>query len=146
MKTFGEKVRERRSVLGLSQAELAEKAGIGLRTVTGYEAGVRKSRAEQLYKLAKTLKVSPEYLTNDEIDDPSYGLEHMEYVEETRKRTGIKTAMDLDAMLKENLAMLAGGEISFAAKQAYFEAIMDAFVDCKRTASEKFSSKNSEKN
>ena len=37
MKPFTEKVREHRGQLGLSQQELAEKAGIGVRTLTYYE-------------------------------------------------------------------------------------------------------------
>lgn len=143
MSKLGEKVRERRAELSMNQQELAQKAGIAVRTIGGYESGTREPRAEQLYLLAKALGVSTEYLRNDAISDPAYGLDRMEYIEETRNRTDIRTAVDLDAMLQANLAMLAGGEVSFEAKQAYFEAIMDAFVDCKRTASEKFGSSGS---
>ena len=81
MKSFGAKVKEQRGNLGLSQKQLAEKAGMGIRTITSYELGERKPYQAQLYKLAKALEVSTEYLQNDNIEDPSYGLDRMEYVE-----------------------------------------------------------------
>ena len=48
MKPFTEKVREHRGQLGLSQQELADKAGIGVRTLTYYECGKRFPQAAQL--------------------------------------------------------------------------------------------------
>ena len=77
MKTFRDKVIEHRAALGLSQQQLADKAGIGVRTIGNYESGARLPYAAQLYKLAKALGVSTEYLKNDEIEDPSYGLDRM---------------------------------------------------------------------
>ena len=53
MKSFGAKVKEQRGNLGLSQKQLAEKAGMGIRTITSYELGERKPYQAQLYKLAK---------------------------------------------------------------------------------------------
>ena len=95
MKSFGAKVKEQRGNLGLSQKQLAEKAGMGIRTITSYELGERKPYQAQLYKLAKALEVSTEYLQNDNIEDPSYGLDRMEYVEDMRKNSGTREALDL---------------------------------------------------
>ena len=119
MKSFTEKVREHRGRLGLSQQQLAEKAGIGVRTLTYYECGKRFPQAAQLYKLAKALGVSTEYLKNDNIEDPNYGIERMDYVEE---------------MLRKNQALFAGGTISEEAKDAYFQAVMKAYLECKEAA------------
>ena len=94
MKPFTEKVREHRGQLGLSQQELADKAGIGVRTLTYYECGKRFPQAAQLYKLAKALGVSTEYLKNDEIEDPSYGMDRMDYVEEMRQKGGRRESLD----------------------------------------------------
>ena len=55
MKTFRDKVIEHRAALGLSQQQLADKAGIGVRTIGNYESGARLPYAAQLYKLAKAL-------------------------------------------------------------------------------------------
>ena len=138
MKSFSEKVRDRRAQLDMSQKQLADKAGIAERTIGGYETGTRVPRAAQLYKLAKALEVSTEYLRDDSIDDINYGIDRMEYVEDVRIAAGAKDARDLEEMLKENQAMFAGGEISMEQKQQYFDALMEAFLECKKAASEKF--------
>ena len=60
MASFQEKVKEHRGLLGLTQKQLAERAGIGFRTIVTYESGKRFPQAAQLYKLAKALGVSTE--------------------------------------------------------------------------------------
>ena len=141
MMTFKDKVREQRGRLGLSQKQLAEKSGIGFRTIVTYEAGERFPQSAQLYKLARALEVSTEYLRNDSIEDPLYGIERMDYVEEIRKNSGKKDSLDLENMLRQNQAMFAGGEISDEAKVEYFNAIMEAFVECGAASKAKFGRK-----
>lgn len=137
-KLFSEKVRQRRGQLNLSQRELAEKSGIGFRTITAYETGERFPHPAQLYKLAKALGVSTEYLEKDEITDPSYGLAQMDYVEEMRRTAGRREAVSLETMLAENQALFAGGSVSEEAKDAYFQAVMRAYLDCKKRASDTY--------
>ena len=142
MKAFKDKVRDHRGQLGLNQKQLAEKAGIGFRTIVTYESGERFPQAAQLYKLAKALGVSTEYLKDDNIDDPSYGLDRMDYVEEMRKKEGRKESLDLEKMLQQNQALFAGGTVSEEAKDAYFQAVMKAYVECKESARQTFGRKN----
>lgn len=142
MMVFKDKVKEQRGRLGLSQKQLAEKSGIGFRTIVTYESGERFPQSAQLYKLAKALGVSTEYLKDDNIEDPMFGIERMDYVEEIRKATGKKDSLDLENMLRQNQAMFAGGEISDEAKVEYFNAIMEAFVECGAAAKAKFGRKN----
>ena len=125
MKSFGAKVKEQRGNLGLSQKQLGE----------------RKPYQAQLYKLAKALEVSTEYLQNDNIEDPSYGLDRMEYVEDMRKNSGTREALDLQKMLAENTALFAGGTLSEEAKDAYFQAVAEAYYDCKKAARKTFGKK-----
>ena len=141
MKSFMQKIKERRDQLGLSQKDLAEKSGIAHRTITYYECGKTTPRSAQLYKLSKALGVSPEYLRNDEIEDLSYGIDRMDYVEEMRQKGGHKEALDLEEMLRENQALFAGGTISEDAKDAYFQAVMKAYLECKEAAQETFGRK-----
>lgn len=142
MSTFQEKVFTQRKKLALSQKELAAKSGIALRSIVAYEKGQNFPHAAQLYKLAKALEVSTEYLNNDDIDDPLYGADRMEYVEEMRKKGGTREALDLEEMLKQNQALFAGGTISEEAKDAYFQAVMRAYLECKEIASQKFGRKD----
>ena len=141
MMAFKDKVKEQRGRLGLSQKQLAEKAGIGFRTIVTYESGERFPQSAQLYKLAKALGVSTEYLKDDSIEDPKYGIDRMDYVEEMRQMEGKRESMDLQAMLRQNQAMFAGGEVSDQAKIDYFNAIMEAFVECGAASKAKFGHK-----
>lgn len=141
MTPFKDKVRQHRGALGLSQKELAAKAGLGFRTIVSYETGERFPYAAQLYKLAKALEVSTEYLKDDEIDDPTYGLDRMDYVEDMRRTAGTKESLDLETMLAQNQALFAGGTISEEAKDAYFQALMKAYLECKEAAKETFGRK-----
>lgn len=134
MVSFQDKVKERRGLLGLTQKQLAEKAGIGFRTIVTYESGERFPHAAQLYKLAKALGVSTEYLKNDGIEDPAYGIDRMDYVEQMREAAGTGEAMSLESMLAQNQAMFAGGAVSEEAKDAYFQAVMKAYLECKEAA------------
>jgi hypothetical protein len=89
--------------------------------------------------------VSTEYLKNDEIDDPTYGLDRMEYVEQVRQEAGTREALDLETMLAQNVAMFAGGTVSEEAKDAYFQALMKAYIDCKQAAKETYGRKKTTK-
>lgn len=51
-KTVGDRLREERQRLGLTQLELAQRIGAVERTVTGYEAGTSTIRFEKLMALA----------------------------------------------------------------------------------------------
>jgi transcriptional regulator with XRE-family HTH domain len=141
MKTFKEKLIARRAALGLSQAELSAKAGIGKRTITSYESEGRLPHPAQLYKLAKTLGVTPEYLKNDEMEDPAYGMDRMDYVEQARSRYGTKEANHVEELLQQNTALFAGGNISEEAKDVFFQAVMKAYIDCKESAKETYGRK-----
>ena len=70
MATFPEKVKHARSELGLTQAELGEATGVSLRTILDYEKGKKVPRQATLLKLARALKVSSRFLTDDSCDDP----------------------------------------------------------------------------
>ncbi len=58
MPTFGAKLQEQRGRLGMTQAGLAEAAGIPLGTIRDYEQDKRDPLASNLVKLARALGVS----------------------------------------------------------------------------------------
>lgn len=99
------------------------------------------ARRTTIVKLARALKVSVRYLSDDECTDPLADIEKDDYVEEARQRYGASGARDVDALLRDNAALFAGGELSQEEKDAFFEAVMRAYVASKDIASVKFGRK-----
>jgi transcriptional regulator with XRE-family HTH domain len=58
--TFGEKLRELREQLGLSEAKLAEKSGVSFGAIHNYGLGLRKPTFAAVIKLSKALEVTCE--------------------------------------------------------------------------------------
>ena len=74
---MGERIRERRGELALSQRALSEEAGVAVDVIGKLEHDARGPRPVTLQKLAKALGVSPEYLTTGrarESDAPVVGV------------------------------------------------------------------------
>lgn len=55
------KIRERRKLLGLSQTELADAAGVQFQQIQKYETGANRVSAPRLYLIARRLNVPIEY-------------------------------------------------------------------------------------
>lgn len=65
--SLGERVRERRKALKLSQTELAEAVGLSYRTILRLELGhVPSARADRLRAIARKLGVTTAFLLGDE--------------------------------------------------------------------------------
>lgn len=143
MKSFSQKLRETRNMLGLSQQKLGELVGVSMRTIIKYEVDGVRPRPITLRKLAEVLQVSPDYLDVDEIDNPLYGIEKKDYVDQARSRFGQRASKEMDFLLERNAALFAGGEVSQEAKDAYFEAVMKAYLAAKEQARTTFGNKKS---
>ena len=61
----GKKIRERRLICGLSQADLAKKAGTSPQLVQKYETAVTRITVDKLYELAEALSVDISYFLTD---------------------------------------------------------------------------------
>ena len=142
MKPFSEKVREARNELGLSQTQLGEAAGVSLRSILAYEKGEKYPRPGTMLKLAKALNVSVKFLSDDTCMNPVEDIEKDGYIEAARERYGSKGATDVEQLLADNAALFAGGELSQDQKDAFFEAVMKAYITCKEEARMKFSRKS----
>lgn len=59
---IGAEIRRRREALGLSQAQLAEKIGVGRTSVTMIERGAQAILVHQLIEIAAALRVAPDKL------------------------------------------------------------------------------------
>ena len=138
MKNFAEKLKEARIQRDISQPQLAEMVGVSLRSIVGYERGEKTPRQAKIYKLAKALSVSVKYLTDDACENPLEDIEKDEFLEDAHSRYGAAGARDVDALLADNAALFAGGELSQEQKDAFFEAVMKAYITCKEEAKIKF--------
>ena len=135
--TFSDKVKKARELLGLTQHELAELVGVTKRAVAGWETEGALPRPATLRKLADTLQISIEYLRIDSIENPLFGIEKKDYVDEARERYGEVAAKEMQFLLERQKVFFAGGEISQDAKDAFFEAVMKAYLACKEESKRK---------
>ena len=62
--SIGERIRQKRKLKGLTQAELSELLGNSEMTVRRWESNRRSPRLEEIDQLAKALDTTPEYLSN----------------------------------------------------------------------------------
>jgi len=63
--SFGQRLRERRKELGLSQGELAKALGVSLSAVSNYENGQNAMREDVLLRLFRVLDIEPNFLYQD---------------------------------------------------------------------------------
>lgn len=63
--SFGQRLRDRRKEMGLSQGELAKALGVSLSAVSNYENGLNAMREDVLLRLFQVLDVEPNYLYQD---------------------------------------------------------------------------------
>lgn len=139
--TFSDKVKRSREVVGMTQSELAAKTGVSQRTIASYESGGAIARRSTMEKLARALKVSVKYLMEENCTDPLDEIEKDGYVEQARELYGASGVRDMDTLLRDNAALFAGGELSQDQKDAFFEAVMKAYLTCKEEAKEKYGRK-----
>ncbi len=139
--TFSDKIKRSREVAQLTQEELAAKVGVSKRTIAAYESEGAVARRRTMVKLAQVLNVSFTYLSDDKCDDPLADIEKDAYIEEAHSRYGAAGARDMNQLLADNAALFAGGELSQDQKDAFFQAVMTAYVTCKEEAKAKFGRK-----
>ena len=142
MKTFAEKIKNARAQSSLTQLQLGDLCDVSARAIQLYEAGDKMPRQSTLLKLARALKVSVRYLSDDDCDDPLADIDKDGYIEEAHKYYRTVGAKDIDELLNVNRALFAGGELSEEQKDEYFQAIMAAYLTCKEEAKKKFGKKD----
>ena len=137
--TFGEKIRNTRINLNLSQADLAKKTGISERSL--YENGNVIPRDRNIIKLAEAMNVSVNYLLDEEEKDPTRNLDQDIFIANVRNRFGSKGAREASEILSRTSALFAGGALDESAKEIFFQALMEVYLDSKKEARDKFSPK-----
>ena len=131
---FSDKIKFQREQNHLTQKGLAELVGVSQRAIAAYESSGTIACISTMRKLAHALNVSYDYLKHDEITDPSYGMEKMDYIDEVHGQLGEKAARDINNILEANRALFAGGELDEEAKDAFYQAVTKAYLYCKMEA------------
>ena len=115
---FKDRLKEKRLEAGLTQVELAGKAGVTTRTIQNYELGNRKpANMEVIQRIADALNTTTEYLLG------SSGA----YVVEAQERGGAKAARDIEELVSEVTGLFAGGELSEEAIEGAMKALNDDY-------------------
>lgn len=115
---FRDRLKEKRLEAGMTQTELAEKAGVSARTIQNYEMGTRKPRnLEVIQKIAEALQTTPDYLLG------SSGA----YVVAAQEKGGAKAARDIEALVSEVTGLFSGGELSEESMDGAIKALNDAY-------------------
>lgn len=115
---FKDKLKEKRLKAGLTQVELAKKAGITSRTLQNYELGKCKpSNLETVQKIADALDTTTEYLLGS-----SETL-----IVQAYEKGGKKSARDIEELVGEVTALFAGGELSEDSLDGAMRALNDAY-------------------
>ena len=119
--TFGEKVRNERTRLGLSQDELANKIGVTRRVISSYENDSSRPRGTERYqKLADSLGVNY-LLSEDEA-----------FIANVEDNYGCRRVKQPKELLAEVTGLFAGGEMADEDMREMVDAIQEAYLIAKK--------------
>ena len=122
-KRFGEKLRVLRKEKGLTQAELAKLAGVGLKTITNYEKGSTYPQNREVYGiLARILGCDADYLHNEGDD----------FIAMAGQQYGYRGKKGAERLLKEVRVAFSGGEMAEEDMDEMMLAIQEAYIDAKK--------------
>lgn len=139
--TFGEKIKEARLALNLSQAELSQLTGLSERSLYTYEQLGTMPRPKNIKKIAEALQVSMTYLMDSDETDKTKHIEQDQFIDDVKQEFGSKGAREAKEILNRTGALLAGGELDDEAKEVFIQSLMEVFLDSKQAARDKFTPK-----
>ena len=136
--TFGEKLRNTRTALNLSQIELAERAGITERSIYSYEQTGTLPRTPVLKRLAEALNVTVTYLIDEAETDQKKNIDQELFIANVKNEYGAKGAREASEVLSRAAALFAGGELDEDAKEIFFQSLMEVYLESKAEARAKY--------
>ncbi len=136
--TFGEKIRQARISMNLSQTELSEKTGISERSIYTYEQMGIMPRMGNVKKIADALCVSVGYLMDEKEIDKTKDIDKDIFFANVKNEYGVKGAKEASEVLNRASALFAGGELDEDAKDIFFRSLMEVYLDSKSEARTKF--------
>jgi len=116
--SFSENIKEARLAAGLSQSELAKRAGIHYRTIQNWESGGRLPRSlDSVMRAAQVLGTTSEALLG--VAD--------QYIVDAHEKGGAKAARDVEELVSEVIGLFAGGDIDDEEKDGIMAALNEAY-------------------
>lgn len=138
--TFGQKIRQTRRALHLSQSELAHRTGISERSLYAYEQMEVLPRSGNIQKLASALNVSVSFLLDENETNCQKNMERDLFLANVKDEYGYKGAREASEILSRASALFAGGELDEESKDVFFRSLMEVYLESKEEARIKFSS------
>ena len=136
--TFGEKIKQARIALNLSQSELAAKTGISERSLYTYEQTGTMPRSGNMKKIADALNVSVSYLLDEDEANQHKNLDQDVFLANVKHEYGYRGAREAAEVLNKASALFAGGELNDEAKDLFFQSLLEVYLESKAEAREKF--------
>ena len=120
--TFGEKIKEARGNLNMSQDDLAAAMELSRRSITAWETDKSRPRTRKIYeKLSEVLNVPLNYLlTEDEA-----------FVVESGEKFGYRGSKGAEELMHEVTGLFSGGKMQEEDMDAFMFAVQQAYLDAK---------------
>lgn len=109
---FKERLKQLRTMKGLSQIELAEKVDVGKSTIGAYETGDRMPGRDALRKIAEFFNVSPSYMMGEDEDWFLFSPDYMPMMQDDRFLTMLDNYYQLNDKGKEIVRNTAAGLVA----------------------------------
>ncbi len=123
--TIGERIKQKRKELGLSQEEVADSLGYKSRTsVFKVEQGITDLPLSKVKEFAKVLKTTPSYLMGWEDDDGNLNVETLPK----------KEKLNYQEFMEQSKFFFNDENVSEEDKELFFKSLQEIFLDSlKRT-------------
>lgn len=120
--TFGQKLKQCRKACGMMQAELAQKAGLGVNTIINYERGNTYPQNREIYRrLAQILGADADYLHNENDD----------FIASAAEKYGYRGKQEATRLVRQLGGLFAGGELSEEDMDGVMRAMQDFYWKAK---------------
>ena len=108
---FKERLKQLRTMKGISQVELADRLDISKSSIGAYEVGTRVPKRDALHKIAEFFNVSPSYMLGEN-DDYMFAPEYMPILQDDRFLAMLDNYYQLNDEGKEIVRSTAAGLVA----------------------------------
>jgi len=116
----------------MTQGDLADAAGVSLRSISNYESGAKYPRTHEVYeRIAKALAV----------DVNNFFGEDNEFVMKAREKYGSRGSKQAEELILSARGLFAGGQLSEEDKDTVMQALQNVYWEAKAENKAKYTPK-----